>query len=387
MSELFTLFEFKRPRAGLRTPQGSLAFDWAYLLLCVILTLGVALDFWSHQTYGPDQSIFSEYHLMFYTAATLIGLWLVVHLFRYSRAGFARAAALPPGYGLSLFAIIMFGVAGGLDLIGHAINGFEVGIEAILSPTHVPLFAAWFLVVTGPLRAALACRGRSDVSSRRESFLHLLPALLSFALGLTVLSFSVYPYSPISGTPWMTQDLRQENERIGQLLGVMGIFLQTLLFTGSLLWLVSRLKLPPGSFVLIFTVFGLFINLLSGNTWSLPVLIGFGLLCDGLYLWLRPSSDRPRAFLLFGALAPVALWGLVYATLMSLNVGGGVWYPPYIWTGSIVEAGILGLLLAFVMLAPVSRSAAVNARQHADPLPGDREQPASTAPVYTGDAR
>lgn len=72
---------------------------------------------------------------------------------------------------------------------------------------------------------------------------------------------------------------------------------------------------------------------------------------------------------------------------MSLNVGGGVWYPPYIWTGSIVEAGILGLLLAFVMLAPASRSAAVDVRQHANPLPGDLRQPASTAPVYAGDAR
>jgi len=387
MSELFTLFEFKRPQAELRTPQGSLAFDWAYLLLCVILTLGVALDFWSHQTYGPDQSIFSEYHLMFYTAATLIGLWLVVHLFRYSRAGFARAAALPPGYGLSLFAIIMFGVAGSLDLIGHAVNGFEVGIEAILSPTHVPLFAAWFLVVTGPLRAFLARRGRSNVSSRREGFLHLLPALLSFTLGLTVLSFTVYPYSPISGTTWMVQAQRQENEQVGQLLGVMGVFLQTLLFTGSVLWLVSRLKLPRGALTFILTVFGLFINVLSSNVWSLPVLVGFGLLSDGLYLWLRPSSERPGAFLLFGTLLPVALWGLVYATLMSLNVGGGVWYPPYIWTGSIVEAGILGLLLAFVMLAPASRSAVVDVRQHADPLPGDLGQPASTAPVYAGDAR
>ena len=52
------------------------AFDWVYLVLVFVAEVGFLLDVWSHATYGPDQSVLSEYHLLMYggIAYGLVGL-------------------------------------------------------------------------------------------------------------------------------------------------------------------------------------------------------------------------------------------------------------------------------------------------------------------------
>jgi len=49
-----------------KAPTSSLAFDWVYTILVFLLSAGIFLDGWSHSEYGPDQSVFSEYHLLYF---------------------------------------------------------------------------------------------------------------------------------------------------------------------------------------------------------------------------------------------------------------------------------------------------------------------------------
>ncbi len=50
------------------------AFDLTFAIVTALAVVGLWLDIWSHVTYGADQSIFSEYHLLFYTATVMAGL-------------------------------------------------------------------------------------------------------------------------------------------------------------------------------------------------------------------------------------------------------------------------------------------------------------------------
>src|ERR1700738_3370788 len=124
------------------------AFDLTFALVTMLSIAGLFLDIRSHATYGADQSIFSQYHLLFYSATVMAGLFLAYTGITNLQAGYRWSDALPACYSLSLAGIIFFGVDGCIDLTTHAIWGFETGIEALTSPTHLGLFAGIF--VFGP---------------------------------------------------------------------------------------------------------------------------------------------------------------------------------------------------------------------------------------------
>lgn len=76
-------------------------------------------------------------------------------------AAVARAAwsawssqMLPPGYGLSLVGVLVFAVAGFLDMLWHIALGIEFDTVSLLSPAHIGLALGAGLIVSGPLRAA-----------------------------------------------------------------------------------------------------------------------------------------------------------------------------------------------------------------------------------------
>jgi hypothetical protein len=67
---------------------------------------------------------------------------LAARLHRYHQpAGRLSLVRFPAWYSLSLAGIIFFGLDGCIDLTSHAIWGFETGLEALNSPTHIGLFA------------------------------------------------------------------------------------------------------------------------------------------------------------------------------------------------------------------------------------------------------
>ena len=129
-------------------------FDWLVGLLSCWLTGGLFLDGWAHNHLGSMETFFTPWHGVLYSgfaaiAATLGLAWLRgVH---YRRP---LIAAVPDGYELSALGVLLFTLAGVLDLLWHTRFGIEAGTDALLSPTHLLLAASGILIVTGPLRAA-----------------------------------------------------------------------------------------------------------------------------------------------------------------------------------------------------------------------------------------
>jgi asparagine N-glycosylation enzyme membrane subunit Stt3 len=77
------------------------------------------------------------------------------------------------------------------------------------------------------------------------------------------------------------------------------------------------------------------------------VMLLAGLAADLLNRALRPSPDRVGAFRLFAFLVPVVTYSLFFGTLIALE---GVWWSIHMWAGVIVQAGIVGLLVSWMVL-------------------------------------
>ena len=327
------------------SPVSTLAFDWVYTTLLVLLSAGIYMDGWSHIEYGPDQSVFSEYHLLFYTSLATIGLWMISNTYRYLGQGYTGLNAIPAGYLVSFLGVFVFGVGGVLDLTGHTLFGFEADMEALLSPTHMMLFIGWSMIAVGPARAAANRRRRQNSS---PDFLSFLPGLISWTMFANVLAFAGMAYFPTVNNPWMLGELRTTVEWYGHTMGVMGILAQSTLMVAMALWLIHSFKLPGGTFTFFFSLFALLTTITSFIPEFIPIFVLTGILADLFYKSFKPGKERKTQLYIFGFLLPFVFWSLFYTFSFQTNLLGGVWYTDYIWTGSILEAGIAGLLITFV---------------------------------------
>jgi len=81
----------------------------------------------------------------------------------------------------------------------------------------------------------------------------------------------------------------------------------------------------------------------------LPIWVTVGILADVAMTVLQPASGVAWRVRTFGAVVPVVLWTAYYGFFVLTGYAGGVWLTGYIWSGSIVQAGIIGFWLAFLM--------------------------------------
>ena len=72
--------------------------------------------------------------------------------------GIVDLKAIPVGYGVAFIGLCILGVAGPWDLIWHSVYGFEVNVEAIVSPPHLLLFFGGLLVSSTGIRSMWAKR-------------------------------------------------------------------------------------------------------------------------------------------------------------------------------------------------------------------------------------
>ncbi len=346
VGDLATLLELRRPAAKtvrMGSPTSTLAFDALYAFLSLLVVIGIFIDVWSHNAFGPDQSVLSAYHFLFYTSMAVIGgMLLYVHT-QNLRAGYRWASALPVGYGLSFFGVLFFGVSGVFDLAGHALLGFETGLEAILSPTHNALFLALFLVGLGPARAILARHTPGELLSTREMLTIVVAAL---AL-LSPLTFALLAFTPLSDMSLAVQAERFSSAGTAFQLELSGIFIQTLVIMGVLLWFVSRVRLPLGGITLLFAVYGLLLSIISIYPAAIAVTALAGVGVELVYRLTQPTLASPLRFRLFGLFAPMAIWAMFYGFYAATGIGGGIWFSNYIWSGAIVQSGLFGFGLAF----------------------------------------
>lgn len=322
---------------------GDVRYDRVAVAVSSWLVGGLYLDGWAHHRFPKLETFFTPWHGVLYSGLFAITALLVSTVLRNHARGFAWQRALPLGYAATLWGAILFFVGGIGDMIWHILLGIEVGIEALLSPTHLLLAVGGALIITGPLRAAWH---RS--SPPRPNFWTLAPAVLALSLLVALFTFFTAYLSPFS-LPLAGVARQTEPATNGQALGIASILVQTALLMGSVLLAMRRWTLPLGSLTLLFGVsitLGVFPH---GEYRFIPGAVLTGLIADGLLRLARPSLERLGTLRFVAFTIPAVLYGLYFLTLAFTE---GIWWTPPLWTGAIILAGVVGLLLSYVLVAP-----------------------------------
>lgn len=333
----------KARAATTQSRPGGIGFDWAFLVPCTWLMVGISLDGWAHNHIPSLETFFTPWHGVLYSGYLAIAAFLGVALMRNIRRGFSWSQALPAGYGLSFFGAGIFAIGGVLDLVWHTLFGIEKNVEALLSPTHLLLALGAVLMLSGPFRAAWQ---RSSVSSAEDNR-NLFPMLISLAYVLAIFTFFTQFANPIANS------LADQHTNDGFIsLGVASILLQAALFMGGVLTAMRRWRLPLGAFALIYTIISIVSALMAKSSVVLAVAIlavVTGLFLDLLNKALKPGAERILELRLFAFTAPVVIYGMYFLGLAAIK---GIAWSVHLWVGSIVMAGVVGLLLSYVLAPP-----------------------------------
>ncbi len=285
----------------------------------------------------------TPWHGLLYGAYFVCALALAAAVVINHVRGWPWLRAIPQGYELSLLGVPLFLAAGAGDLVWHTLFGFEVNIEALLSPTHLLLASSAILIMAGPFRAAWQ---RTDAVNA-HNWRTLFPALLSLLIVFSVFTFFTRFAHPFSWTSLVTDGLTNEEKSRG----VGAILLQAAILMGFLLFAMRRWRLPLGTFTLVFTLNAVLVGLKDDKVFLIPAVLLAGVAVDLLYWYLRPAVGRVAVLRLFAFSVPVVYYLGYFITLMLTS---GITWSIHLWLGSIVMAGIIGLTLSYILLPPAS---------------------------------
>lgn len=131
-----------------------------------------------------------------------------------------------------------------------------------------------------------------------------------------------------------------------QPLGIASLLLQAALLMGLLLLMVRRWRLPFGALTFVMTMNAALMSLIADQYVFVAAALAAGLLADLLLWLLKPSIFAPVRWYSFAFLVPLFFYGLYFFTVFRTRT---VIWSPHLWMGLIVEAGMVGLLLGFLV--------------------------------------
>jgi len=349
--------------------------------------IGMIIAFWpitalffdgrNHNNKTGQESFFSIAHSVLYTGITVFALYVAKLIVTYQPRGRGfDFKAIPVGYGVSIIGLCILGVAGPADLTWHSVYGFEINIEAIVSPPHLALFLGGLLVSSTGIRSMWAKR---DIAPDMRRY---LPALLSGILFIAMLNFITMYLSAwmtnVAPTKAFVNDLKgfpdvMANQHIGLSEGLRGygdnlfpyhyytvgqslasIVISTIVLLGPTLLILRRWRVPDWTFTITYLAFGLLMNVMTSyrDAWTLIALTVTGLAVDLMQRAFAPARDRRLTLggiRLVGSLAAVVLW-FSYFVLLALEKGIG--WRPTTWIGVCVIGIGAGFGTAFLVAPP-----------------------------------
>jgi hypothetical protein len=333
-------------------PRASWGDDLAAALLGTWVVGGLFLDGWAHVNQPGLETFFSPWHGLFYLGFVVSTVVLARLVARHQRGRF-DPALVPAGYGLGLVGVALFVAGGVADGTWHTLFGVETGVAALLSPSHLLLLAAGLLMVTSPVRSAWSA---PDLPARAPA-LALLPAVWATALTTAVvLFFFQYLSAFVSRAPSMPETDSPEG-LLTTIVGVASVLITNLIVVAPVLLLARRWRLPFGAVTLLATLGAVGLTSLREFTlgWLVPAMLAGGLTTDLLIARLRPGPDRPWAFRIVAAVAPLLLWG---AWMATYALAYGIAWAPELWAGVLGMASLSGLGLSLLALPPAVPEAA-----------------------------
>lgn len=300
------------------------------------MVIGLFLDGWAHDNQKPE-SFFTPWHGVLYSGFTAAAAFALHRAVRGRRPGQSWRDTLPRGHGLTLAALGLFAVGAIGDLVWHEVLGIEVGIEALLSPTHLLLMASGIVALSAPVRAAWV--ERDDPKTLRQ----FLPVALSTALLTALVAFFLSFFSPFSNNAGGTAFHRFQGQEhthpsedvaeLQQLLGVGSILVMSVVLAGAVALLLRRWRPPVGTFTLLF---GLVVLLFAGTDEFAQPLVVLAGVAAGITADALARRGVPAA----ACGASVAVLWLSYFAFYALDAG--LEWSAEVWGGSV----FLGALLA-----------------------------------------
>src|SRR3989344_620590 len=321
-------------------------FDWLFVLFSGWWTAGGFVDGWAHTHLDSAlETVLTPWHAIFYLGILTTTFLLLTQMWRNHKIGYAWRRALPREYMFALWGVLLVFIGGPGDLMWHQLFGIEVGIEALLSPTHILLAFGGAVVVSAPIHA-IWYRNRSTQK------IHKIPVILSFSYLLMTLGFMLQFLHPFN-FPWMAQSFLNENPiniNYGAALGVAGAIVFNSIFMGLILASIRYWAFPFGSFAVILTLNAVAITLMHGEYYIfiLTALLA-GILIDFLYRKVYSLSLKEHHIRIFGIFAPVILFTTYVVTILLTDTTP---WAVHTWAGMIVISGITGCLMTYLVVPP-----------------------------------
>jgi hypothetical protein len=332
--------------SGEPRPIASTRTDVVMTVLSVWFTLGLFLDAYAHANIPDLETFFTPWHAVFYSGFAATAGWVLWTIWGQVKQGRRGKAAVPVGYGMTAVALPVFAVSGGLDLMWHTLIGIETTTNIFFSPSHLGLISSMIIILTSPLRAAWARYG----VGARPSLAAVLPAMLTLAFAVSlVLLFLTYGNAMTAGASNVVESLSsKQGQGVSRIAS--SIVITNVVLLAPLLLVARRWQLPRGTATIVFGLSALISCVLSGfrNVDLCAAMLVAGVLVDALAVVLAPTGSRRTAFWLFGALAGLVTWA-VYILAASAFAGRLPAVTEF-WTGMPLVAGLIGWLLAALML-------------------------------------
>jgi hypothetical protein len=310
--------------------------DDAVAGLCGVWMLsGLFVDGWAHRNQKPE-TFFTPWHGLLYSGFMASSVWMLMVIRRYQRPGVPFRRSLPVGYGFRSVGVGVFGIGAVLDLVWHELFGVEANIEALLSPTHLVLLSGGLLMAVGPIVSTLAREGRNQKPTWASTgpivgTVVFITALLQFFF----MYLSPYDYGAFESF----------NGEVVRGIGAIVVF--TLITTVALLFVIRRIVVPHGAFVLLLFVPALAQTVLTSFDTALR-LVGPALaavLAELSWGRVSRSSTAAKRYVIpawIAALTLVTWFGLFIGVELSDGIGWSV----HLWTGAPVLAALLAGLTA-----------------------------------------
>jgi hypothetical protein len=334
-------------------PPRSARLDLLVGIVGLWLAGGFLWDSWAH-LHVAVETFFTPYHGIFYAAMLAGALVLATAALRNRACGYPRGSLLPPAYRVPLLGIPLFFLGGVGDLIWHTIFGIEDRVDAVTSPTHLVIGLGVLLVLSAPLRSALAEREKITTLLDQLPLLFALAAWLEFIHLGTAYAFdpaAARMYAPPNGIVYSPDYFTASTlvlYKTGS--GVAIVILQTLILMTFTLWLVSRFRLAPGALTLFFVLGnGMIAAALTNDTPLLFTYLAMSLVAGivGDLLVARRAS-----LLVVGVAVPVAYYGCYFAVTLATD---GSWWDWNLMLGALVWSACAGGGLALLARAPARR--------------------------------
>ncbi len=317
--------------------------DLVTLLLALWTLIGLLVDAFYHSTDAELESFWTPWHALFYSGFTATAAWLGWMALKRNDGTGNWLDWAPTGYRTALIGVVLFSIGGIGDAIWHTIFGVETSIDALLSPTHLLLFAGLLMILSAPLRSAWLGTG-----SATPSFGAFLVPLASLVFTSTLVAFMLtYAWAP--SMTFSMQVPYDPGDGFSELLAeqfVAAVIISTLVMFVPLLAVGLRWRLPFGSATLFLTFLNVAIALgFDEDLIGVPAAFAAGLVFD-----LLISAGAKRSIVT--GVPPLVLWSLLFASI-GFGTNDGLGLAPEIWGGAIVLSSMA--LLSIELLVSVAQ--------------------------------